>query len=153
MSFEARLKELNITLPEPTRPAGKYVPAVQSGNLLFVSGQTSTIGGKPIAQGKLGREISIEVGQEAARVAVLNCLAAVRDVVGTLDKVTRVVKLNGSIASSAEFNSQPLVMNGASELIYEIFGEAGLHARAAIGVAELPWNVPVEIEMIVEVQA
>ena len=152
MSFEARIKELGLTLPETTRPVANYVPAVQAGNLIFVSGHVSTAGGQLLSKGKLGREISIEQGQEAARAALLNCLSAVRSLTGNLDAIRRIVKLNGWVASAEGFGNQPQVINGASLLLEEIFGEAGKHARAAIGVAELPFGAPVELELVVEVQ-
>lgn len=152
MSFEARLKELGLTLPETPRPVANFVPAVQVGNLIFVSGQVPTVAGQVLSKGKLGREISIEQGQEAARAAVLNSLSAVHSLTGSLDAVRRIVKLNGWVASAEGFGNQPQVVNGASLLLEEIFGEAGKHARAAIGVAELPFGAPVELELIVEVQ-
>ncbi len=151
MSFEARVKELGLTMPPSPRPGGKYVPAVQTGNLIFVSGQTPTVEGKLSVKGKLGREVSIEQGQQAARVAVLNCLAAVRSITGSLDAIKRIVKLNGYVASAEGFGAQPQVVNGASLLLEEIFGEAGKHARASIGVAELPGGSPVEVELVVEI--
>ncbi|HEX8037482.1 MAG: RidA family protein [Ktedonobacterales bacterium] len=152
MTFETRLRELGLTLPETPVPVAKFVPAVRTGNLIYVSGQIPTVAGALAMTGKLGREISVEQGQEAARVALLNALAAMRSVTGSLDAVRRIVKLNGWVASAEGFTSQPQVVNGASELLEEIFGEAGKHARAAIGVAELPSGVPVELELIVEVQ-
>jgi enamine deaminase RidA (YjgF/YER057c/UK114 family) len=152
MSFEARLKELGLTLPETPRPVANYVPAVQVGNLVFVSGQVPTVASQLLSKGKLGREVSIEQGQEAARAALLNSLSAVRSLTGSLDAVRRIVKLNGWVASAEGFGNQPQVVNGASLLLEEIFGEAGKHARAAIGVAELPYGAPVELELVVEVQ-
>ncbi|MGZ3599811.1 MAG: RidA family protein [Ktedonobacterales bacterium] len=152
MTFETRLRELGLTLPETPVPVAKFVPAVRTGNLIYVSGQIPTVAGALAMTGKLGREISVEQGQEVARVALLNALAAMRSVTGSLDAVRRIVKLNGWVASAEGFTSQPQVVNGASELLEEIFGEAGKHARAAIGVAELPSGVPVELELIVEVQ-
>jgi enamine deaminase RidA (YjgF/YER057c/UK114 family) len=152
MSFEERVKELGFTMPELPKPAFSYVPAVQVGKLVFASGQTPTVAGKLTIQGKLGREVSIEQGQEAARLAVLNCLAEVRGLTGSLDAIVRIVKLNGYVASAAGFTEQPRVINGASTLLEEIFGETGKHARAALGVAELPAGAPVEVEMVVEVR-
>jgi|SRR5215471_3626120 len=153
MSFEARIRELGIMLPETPRPVANYVPAVKVGNLIFASGQTPTVAGQLMMKGKLGRDLSVEQGQEAARVALLNILAAVRSSAGTLDAIKRIVKLNGWVASAEGFVSQPQVVNGASLLLEEIFGDAGKHARAAIGVAELPSGAPVELELIVEVQS
>lgn len=152
MSFETRVKELGLTMPELPKPAFSYVPAVQVGKLIFASGQTPTVAGRLTIQGKLGGEISIEQGQEAARLAVLNCLAEVRGLIGSLDAIVRIVKLNGYVASAEGFTEQPHVINGASNLLVEIFGEAGKHARAALGVAELPAGAPVEVEMVVEVR-
>lgn len=152
MSFEARIKELGLILPETTRPVANYVPAVEVGNLIFVSGHVPTVAGQLLSKGKLGRELSIEQGQEAARTTLLNCLSAVRSLTGNLDAIRRIVKLNGWVASAEGFGNQPQVINGASLLLEEIFGEAGKHARAAIGVAELPFGAPVELELIVEVQ-
>jgi enamine deaminase RidA (YjgF/YER057c/UK114 family) len=153
MSFEARIKELDLTIPEPPRPVANYVLAVQAGNLVFVSGQLPLVSGQLLMYGKLGRDLSLEQGQEAARQALLNILAAVRSLTGTLDAITRIVKLNGWVASAEGFGNQPQVVNGASRLLEEIFGEAGKHARAAIGVAELPFGAPVELELIVEVRS
>lgn len=152
MSFEERVKELGLAMPELPKPAFSYVPAVQVGKLVFASGQTPTVAGKLTIQGKLGREVSIEQGQEAARLAVLNCLAEVRGLTGSLDTVVRIVKLNGYVASAEGFTEQPRVINGASTLLEEIFGETGKHARTALGVAELPAGAPVEVEMVVEVR-
>lgn len=152
MSFEKRVQELGLTIPETPRPVANYVPAVQTGKLVFASGQTPVVNGKLTIQGKLGREVSIEEGQQATRVALLNCLAAIRSVTGSLDAIVRIVKLNGSVASAEGFGAQPQVINGASLLLEEIFGEAGKHARAALGLAELPNGAPVEIELIVEVR-
>ncbi len=153
MSFEARIKELGLVIPEPPRPAGHFVPAVQVGNLVFVSGQIPAVSGRVGIKGKLGRDLSIEQGQEAARTALLNVLAVIQHTTGTLDAIKRIIKLNGWVASAEGFNSQPKVVDGASLLLEEIFGEAGKHARAAIGVAELPLGAPVELELIVEVQS
>jgi enamine deaminase RidA (YjgF/YER057c/UK114 family) len=153
MSFEARIKELDLTIPEAAKAGGRFVPAVQVGNLVFVSGQIPMVSGQLVMKGKLGRDLSIEQGQEAARQALLNVLAALRSTTGTLDAIKRIVKLNGWVASVEGFNSQPQVVDGASLLLEEVFGEVGKHARAAIGVAELPLGAPVELELIAEVQS
>src|SRR5258708_22941893 len=145
MSFEKRIQELGLTIPEVPVPVANYVPAVRTGNLVFISGQTPMVNGKLTISGKLGREVSIEEGQEASRVALLNSLACLRGLIGSLDAVTRIVKLNGSVASAEVFRSQAPVINGASLLLEEIFGAAGKHARAALGLAELPAGAPVEI--------
>lgn len=152
MSFEKRVQELGLTIPATPRPVANYVPAVMTGKLVFASGQTPTVDGKLTVQGKLGASVSIEQAQKAARLALLNCLAEVRSVMGSLDEIVRIVKMNGYVASAEGFNAQPQVVNGASLLLEEIFGEAGKHARAAIGVAELPGGAPVELELIVEVR-
>ncbi|GCE45889.1 enamine deaminase RidA (YjgF/YER057c/UK114 family) [Thermosporothrix hazakensis] len=152
MSFEARAKELGITIPELPAPAFSYVPAVRTGNLVYASGQTPTVNGELTMQGKLGRDVSIEQGQQGARLCAINCLAEVRGLVGSLDEIVRIVKVNGYVASAEGFTDQPKVINGASQLFEEIFGDAGKHSRAAIGVAELPAGAPVEVEIIVEVK-
>jgi len=151
MSIDARLKELHLMLPPTPIPVANYVPAVQFGSLIFASGQTPTIAGQLTVQGKLGAGVSIAQGQEASRIALMNCLAEVYGLTGTLDVIERVIKLNGYVASAAGFGDQPQVVNGASLLLEEIFGDAGKHARAAIGVAELPGGAPVELELIVAV--
>lgn len=151
MSFEHRLKQLGLELPPTPTPVANYVPAVRVGQFVYASGQTPTVEGKPIVTGKLGRELTVAQGQEAARLAVLNCLAQVRWLVGSLDAVDRIVKMTGYVASAEGFGDQPAVINGASLLLEDIFGEAGKHARAAVGVAELPALAPVEVELIVTV--
>ena len=152
MSFEKRIEELGLTLPITPRPVANYVPAVTTGKLVYSSGQTPVVNGQLTIQGKLGREVSIEQGQQAARVAVLNCLAAVRSVTGSLDEIVRIVKMTGFVASAEGFHGQPQVINGASLLLEDIFGAAGKHSRSSLGLAELPGGAPVEIELIVEVR-
>jgi enamine deaminase RidA (YjgF/YER057c/UK114 family) len=152
MSAESRLADLGITVPTLPPPVASYVPAVRTGRLVFASGQTPTIDGVLQVSGKLGDSVSVEDGQRAARLAALNCLAEVRGLLGSLDAVSRVVRLTGYVASAPGFGAQPAVINGASQLIEEVFGEAGRHARAAIGVAELPFGAPVEVDLIVEVR-
>lgn len=149
---EEKLKELGITLPEVAKPLAAYVPAVRSQNMVYVSGQLPSVGGKPVAIGKVGAELTPEQGKEAARVAGINALAALASVAGGLDAVARIVKVTGFVASAPGFTGQPAVVNGASELFGQVFGEAGLHARAAVGVAELPLGVPVEVELIAELR-
>ena len=146
----ARLAELGLTLPEVVPPQAAYVPAVQSGSHVYVSGQLPFVDGKLPAAGKVGAEVTQEQATELARLCALNALAAVEALVG-LEKVIKVVKVVGFVASAAGFSGQPAVINGASELFGAVFGEAGRHARSAVGVAELPLNTPVEVEMIVEV--
>jgi len=152
MSFEKRIEALGLTLPITPRPVANYVPAVTTGKLVYSSGQTPVVNGQLTIQGKLGREVSIEQGQQAARVAVLNCLAAVRSVTGSLDEIVRIVKMTGFVASAEGFHGQPQVINGASLLLEDIFGAAGKHSRSSLGLAELPGGAPVEIELIVEVR-
>jgi enamine deaminase RidA (YjgF/YER057c/UK114 family) len=151
MSFDAKLKALNIELPMAPKPVANYVPVVRAGDLLFLSGVLPSRDGQLILTGKLGQGITIEQGMEAAKVAALNALAIVRSEVGSLDKVKRIVKMVGHIASAPGFTDQPQVLNGASDLLVQIFGEAGKHARVAVGAAELPRQAPVEIELIVQV--
>jgi enamine deaminase RidA (YjgF/YER057c/UK114 family) len=150
MSWTARLVELGIALPAVPAPAGAYVPAIRAGSLVFTAGQVPFVDGKVAATGKVGREISPEEAKDHARTCALNALAAVDSLVG-IDAVVRVVKVVGFVASAEGFTGQPGVVNGASELLGEVFGEAGQHARSAVGVAELPLGVPVEVELIVEV--
>ena len=152
MSYETRLKELGLTLPTPPKPVATYVPAVLAGNLLFLSGVLPSRDGQLVVTGKLGEALSIEQGMDAARMAVLNALAIIKNEAGSLDRVKRVVKMVGHIASASGFTDQPQVLNGASDLLVEIFGGAGRHARVAVGAAELPRHAPVEIELIVELQ-
>ncbi|MEQ1656207.1 MAG: RidA family protein [Nitrospira sp.] len=153
MSFDAKLKALHIELPMAPKPVANYVPVVRAGDLLFLSGVLPSRDGQLILTGKLGQGITIEQGMEAAKVAALNALAIVRGEVGSLDKVKRIVKMVGHIASAPGFTDQPQVLNGASDLLVQIFGEAGKHARVAVGAAELPRQAPVEIELIVQVTA
>jgi enamine deaminase RidA (YjgF/YER057c/UK114 family) len=149
-SWSARLAELGIELPAVVPPAGVYVPAVRTGNLVYTAGQLPMQSGKLRQTGKVGGEVSPEDGKALARVCALNALAAVNSLVG-IDAVTRVVKVVGFVASAPGFHGQPGVVNGASELFGEVFGDAGVHARSAVGVAELPLDAPVEVELIVEV--
>lgn len=150
MSVEARLAELGLELPEVATPAGAYVPAVISGNLVFTAGQIPLVDGKLMAEGRLGAEISAEAGKDIAQRCALNAIAAVKSVLGDLERVKKVVKVVGFVASTPEFTAQPGVVNGASELLLAAFGDAGIHARSAVGVAVLPLNSPVEVELVVE---
>ena len=147
---EQRLSELGLTLPEVATPAGSYLPAMISGNLVFTAGQIPVIEGKLMATGKLGAEITVEYGAEIAQRCALNALAAVKSVIGDLDRVQQVVKIVGFVSSVPEFTAQPSVINGASEFLQQVFGDAGQHARSAVGVSVLPLDAPVEIELIVE---
>ena len=149
--IDARLAELGITLPAVATPVAAYVPAMTSGNLLFTAGQLPFVDGALLATGKVGAEVSAAKAAELARVCALNALAAAHSVLGSLDKVTRVIKVNGFVASAPDFIGQPRVLNGASEVLAEIFGDIGQHARAAVGVAVLPLDAPVEVELILEI--
>ncbi len=153
MSAEGRIKELGLTLPDPPKPGGNYVPAVRVGTLLFLSGHgPSRVEGKPSARGKVGRDLSTEDGYKVAREVGVNLLGTARAMLGSLDKVKRIVKVLGMVNSAEGFGEQPKVINGFSDLMVEVFGEQGRHARSAVGMAELPSGIPVEIEMILEVQ-
>ena len=151
MSFEQRLTELGLILSTPPKPVATYVPYAQVGNLLFLSGVVPSRDGQIVYRGKLGLEVSKEEGYEATKLTLLNALANIRLAVGTLDRVKQIVKMTGYVTSHDGFIDQPSVINGASDLLVEIFGDAGRHARVAVGVAELPLGVPVELELIVEV--
>jgi enamine deaminase RidA (YjgF/YER057c/UK114 family) len=152
MSVAARLKELGLTLPPVVPPVAAYVPAVQTGNLVYTSGQLPMVDGELPAVGKVGAQVTAEQGKELARTCALNALAAIDALVG-IDTVVRVVKVVGFVASAPDFTGQPGVINGASELLGEVFGDQGRHARSAVGVAALPLDAPVEVELIVEVGA
>lgn len=151
MNAEQRLEKLGIKLPEVSKPVASYVATVLSGNLLFVSGQLCTVAGEFKYKGKVGKEVSLDDACQAARASVINALATIKQEIGSLNKVKRVVKVVGFVASAPDFYDQPKVINGASDLLLEVFGEKGKHARSAVGVAALPFNVPVEVELIVEV--
>ncbi|HEY5649684.1 MAG TPA: RidA family protein, partial [Nitrospiria bacterium] len=151
-NVEARLTRLGISLPPAPRPVANYVPCLRSGNLLFTSGILPMREGKLLFEGKVGGERSLEEGREAAREAVLNALAVVRDELGDLGKIARVIRLTGHVASAPGFIQQPAVLNGASDLLVELFGEAGRHTRVALGAAELPLNSPIEIELVFQLR-
>lgn len=151
MSIDERLKELGIVLSEAPKPLGAYVPCVQTGSLVFLSGNLPLKEGKLLYSGKLGDTVSLEQAQIACRQTVMNALSVLKSHIGDLDKITRCVKLNGFVASLDTFTDQPKVLNAASELLFEIFGEKGRHARAAIGVNVLPLNSSVEIDFVFEV--
>jgi enamine deaminase RidA (YjgF/YER057c/UK114 family) len=153
MSFEKRLAELGITLPEVAAPVAAYVPAVRTGNYIYTSGQLPFVEGKLPATGKVGEGeglVSADDDAVYARTCALNALAAVRSVTGSLDSISRIVKVVGFVASDPSFTGQPGVINGASSVLGEIFGDAGVHARSAVGVAVLPLDSPVEVELVVE---
>ena len=149
-SPEARLHELGHELPPVPEPAGSYVPATRAGTLLFTAGQVPFQGGELAKTGKVGDALTVEEAQEAARVCALNALAAAAAEAGGLNNISRIVKVTGFVASAPGFNGQPQVLDGASDFLGEVFGEAGLHARSAVGVAELPLDAPVEVELVVE---
>jgi enamine deaminase RidA (YjgF/YER057c/UK114 family) len=146
----ARLRELGLELPAVPEPAGSYVPATRTGALIFTAGQLPFEEGELHTTGKVGDGVSPEKAREAARLCALNALAAAASEAGGINRIARVVKVTGFVASAPNFNRQPEVINGASELIGEVFGEAGLHARSAVGVAELPLDAPVEVELVAQ---
>jgi enamine deaminase RidA (YjgF/YER057c/UK114 family) len=151
MSPEEKLRELGIELPKAPAPLGSYVPAVRAGNLVFLSGILPLIQGKLPRQGRVGEDISLDEAREDAKTAAINALAVLKSYIGSLDKVKRCIKITGYVASAPDFTEQPKVLNAASDLMFEIFGEAGRHARTAVGVNVLPLNSPVELEFIFEV--
>ncbi len=148
---EARLHAIGLTIPQVVTPLAAYVPAARTGNLVYTAGQLPMVEGQLPAAGKVGAEITQDEASELAKICALNALAAVKSVIGDLDRVVRVVKVVGFVASAPDFTSQPAVVNGASNLLKEAFGDAGVHARSAVGVTSLPLNAPVEVEIIVEV--
>jgi enamine deaminase RidA (YjgF/YER057c/UK114 family) len=150
--IERKLAELGLHLPEAAKPSFLYVSVVVHGNVAYVSGQLPKVGGDVRITGKVGAEVSTDDAKEAARICVLQALAVLREALGSLDRVERVLKVNGYVASAPGFNLQPAVIDAASELLVQVFGAAGRHARAAVGVAELPRNSPVEIEFTVAVR-
>jgi enamine deaminase RidA (YjgF/YER057c/UK114 family) len=147
-----RLAELGLELPAPPRPVASYVPVIVSGNLAFVSGQIAIVDGTLLASGRVGEELDVDAGARAARRCVLQALAALNAELGSLDRIRRIVKLSVFVRGAPGFAEQPAVANGASDLLIEVFGEAGRHARAAVGVAELPLGAPVEVELVAEVE-
>ncbi len=152
MNIEKRIEELGITLPLSSPPKAMYIPVCRTGNLLFVAGQIPSVNGEILHPGHVGEEITLEEGQEAARACIINMLSAIRGEIGDLDKVVRFVKLQAFVSSKTGFTQQHIVVNAASQLLYDIFGEPGRHARTAVGVNQLPMDAPVEIEAIVEVR-
>ncbi|SOX56383.1 RidA family protein [Mycobacterium ahvazicum] len=150
MTASARLEQLGVVLPDLVAPLASYVPAVRTGNLVYTSGQLPIVAGTLVGTGKVGADVNPDDAKAMARLCALNALAAVNSMVG-IDAVTRVVKVVGFVASAPGFNGQPGVVNGASELLGEVFGDQGAHARSAVGVSELPLDAPVEVELIVEV--
>ena len=149
---ESRINELMITLPEAPKPVAAYIPAKQTGKLVFTAGQLPMVNGELFSKGLLGQDVEIDDAKKAARICTLNALAAIKGVIGDLDRIKQIVRVVGYVASVPTFTQQPAVVNGASELLLEIFGEAGKHARSAVGMAVLPLNASVEIELTVEVE-
>ena len=150
--IEARLIELGIQIPEAPKPVAAYIPAKKTGNLVFTAGQLPMVNGELISKGLLGQDVEIEEANKAARICALNALAAIKGVIGDLDRIKQIIRVVGYVASVPTFTQQPAVVNGASELLLAIFGESGKHVRSAIGVTTLPLNASVEIELTVEVK-
>jgi enamine deaminase RidA (YjgF/YER057c/UK114 family) len=148
---EQKIAELGLSLPESSKPLAAYIPAVQTGNLVFTSGQLPMRDGQLLRTGKVGKEVSPEDAKALAETCALNALAAIKTAIGDLDKIQRVVKVVGFVASAPDFTGQPSVVNGASEFLGRVFGDNGIHARSAVGVAVLPLDAPVEVELIVEI--
>ena len=152
-SVENRLAELGLTLPEVVAPVASYVPAVASGSLVFTAGQLPMVAGVLPATGHVGAEVTAEDARHYASICALNGLAAVKSVIGDLDRIVQVVKVVGFVSSAPDFTGQPAVVNGASDLLRDVLGDRGVHARSSVGVAALPLNAPVEVELIVEFRA
>lgn len=150
--IEDKIKELGLSVPEPAKPLAAYIPAIQVNNLVMTSGQLPTVKGELKFKGKVGKDVTEEEGRQAAEISALNCLGAIKGLIGDLDRIEQIVKLTAFVNSADGFSSQPKVANGASELLGKIFGEKGKHARSAVGVNELPIDAPVEIEMIVKLK-
>jgi enamine deaminase RidA (YjgF/YER057c/UK114 family) len=150
---EARLRELGVELPVPPRPVAAYVPAVETeGRLVFISGQGPVVDNVPVIVGRLGRELTLEQGQQAAKLCAINLLAQLKAHIGDLDRVQRIVKLTAWVNSDDSFDQQPFVVNGASQFLEQVFGEAGRHARTALGTNALPFQIAVEAELVVELR-
>ncbi len=152
MDIEAKIKEMGLEVTEAPRPAASYVPAVKAGDLVYISGQLPLLQGKLTAQGKVEQEVTLEKAAEAAKICALNCLYAVKGLGLSIEEIHRIIKVNGYVNSSPGFTGQPQVINGASEFLIAVLGEQGKHARAAVGVSELPMNAAVEIDMILELK-
>ena len=150
--IENRIKNLGLVLPEVPAPLAAYIPAKKTGHVIFTAGQLPLLKGKLICKGLLGQDVDVEQAYQAARICTLNALAAIKGVIEDLDQIVQVVRVVGYVASTSTFTQQPAIVNGASELLLEIFGEVGKHARSAVGVASLPLNASVEIELTVEVK-
>ena len=148
----AKLAELGLELPVAAKPLAAYVPAVRTGNIVFTAGQLPMVNGELISKGLLGQDVEVEEANKAARICTINALAAIKGIIGDLDQIQQIVRVVGYVASVSTFTQQPAVVNGASELLLEIFGDNGKHARSAVGMAVLPLNASVEIELTVEVK-
>lgn len=151
-AIEQRIEEAGYTLPEVGKPLAAYVPTMRDGDSIYTSGQLPMVDGQPAGLGKVGQDVSVEDAARYARICVLNALAAIKSEIGDLDKITQITKVVGFVSSASDFDQQHIVINGASEFLAEVFQDKGQHARSAVGVAMLPMNVPVEVEMIVKVQ-
>lgn len=150
-NIEKKLEQLGLSLPDAPKPVAAYIPAKQSGKLVFTAGQLPTVDGVLISKGLLGKDVEVEEASKAARICTLNALAAIKGIVGDLDRIKQIVRVVGYVASIPTFTQQSAVVNGASELLLEVFGESGKHARSAVGMAALPLNASVEIELTIEV--
>jgi enamine deaminase RidA (YjgF/YER057c/UK114 family) len=150
--IESILRDLKLSLPDAPKPVAAYIPAKQTGNLVFTAGQLPMVNGELISKGLLGQDVEIDEANKAARICTLNALAAIKGVIGDLDRIKQIVRVVGYVASVPTFTQQPAIVNGASELLLEIFGENGKHARSAVGMAVLPLNASVEIELTVEIE-
>lgn len=152
MSIRDNLRDLGLEVPVAAKPVAAYVPAIRTGNLIFTAGQLPLVNGQMVATGKVGQEVDVEQAKKLAEVCALNCLAAVETIV-PIERIFRIVRVVGYVNGTAGFTNQPAVINGASELFLNLWGDSGKHARSAVGVAELPLNAPVEIELTVEITA
>lgn len=150
--IENRLREIGLALPSAPSPMANYVTCLQVDNLVYTSGASCFVDGRPIYTGRLGTDLTIEQGYEASRITALNLLSVIKAEIGDLDRIERIVKVLGLVSSAQDFYEQPRVINGASDLFVEVFGEKGMHTRSALGTSVLPFNIPVEIEMIVQVK-
>ena len=150
--YEAKLKEMGIELPVVPKPVAAYIPAVRAGDFVYTAGQVPMVNGEVVYKGQIGKGPTVEDGYAAAKICAINCLSAVKSVIGSLDKIERIVKLTGFVNTEPGQGNQPRMINGASEFLMEVFGEAGTHARSAVGVSDLPLDSLVEIEMVVKVR-
>lgn len=152
MSYEEKIKSMGLEIPEAPKPVAAYVPAVKIDGYVYTSGQLPFVNGELKYTGKVGQEVKEKDAYEAAKICALNCLSVIKGIIGDLDKIEKIIKVSGYVASAEGFDMQPKVINGASELLGEVFGEKGQHARLAVGVNQLPFNAPCEVEMIVKVK-